>query len=613
MSSGTASEIGSAPPAPARRHRPSWTAGRRLLLAYAGLALAVIGGVSGYAALQGRANSERDEAELVAGTQHVADRLASALDRADRSVRLVATLLPLSGDCQAALSAAASALPTALRGMLVVLPDRGVPCAIPAGAFGPELPADSPLLRAERDPPRPLVGGLLRGTGTRAGEAELVVARPLPGPLDPTRPFDAAEPGLLVALLPVEALAPLAILPGRDAPGGLFWLRDRDGNAIPLFGPEGGEAPDTPLAEWPEAGVPRRETEGGTQQLVVVSRLSEDLALVGAMPRPRVAAQLFSAAAPPVLAVAALLLLGLGGLWWLLQRLVFRPLEVAARRAEQSGPAALADGDLNAPDEIDALVQRLGAQAATQEEALRLRDLLLRESHHRLKNHLSLVSSFLRLQERTVSDPAAAAALRTAESRMMSIAATYELLHESGAAEVSLDGMLERFARALPDRAGTGGSVATELVPLAVPADVAVKLGLVVNELAINALRHGQPGGQVRIALRPQGEDGFVLSVSDDGPGLPPDAPRGLGMTVAESLTRAVGATLTRRPGPGTAWEVAWKPAPPPAPGPAAAPPVPPATTAPAAASPVPPAAPDSVTVPPAAPGPTAAPPPGTA
>lgn len=269
-----------------------------------------------------------------------------------------------------------------------------------------------------------------------------------------------------------------------------------------------------------------------------------------------------AADARPVLLSGLLLLLGLGGVAWASRTLVVQPVAAAARRLEgcpaPSGPAHGDYDETQAPAEIAELVQRLGAARATQEEAVRLRDLLLRESHHRLKNHLTLLGSFLRMQERQIDDPAALAALRAAQGRMMAIAATYDLMHEAGAAEVSLDGMLERLARALPEREGSAASMDTDLAPVSVPADVAVKLGLVVNELATHALRHGPPGGRVRIVLRAEG-DGLVLLVSDEGPGQT-EVPKGLGMTIAEGLARALGARLGRLPSPLNGWEVAWSP-----------------------------------------------------
>ncbi|MFC0409669.1 sensor histidine kinase [Roseomonas elaeocarpi] len=277
-------------------------------------------------------------------------------------------------------------------------------------------------------------------------------------------------------------------------------------------------------------------------------------------------------AALPALLSGTILLAGLAAAAVALRRLVFRPLQLAARRLEappppHPGDAAPAEAEEeDAPGEIAELMQRLGAARATQDEALRLRDLLLRESHHRLKNHLTLLSSFLRLQERRVEDPAAVDALRAAQGRLMAIAATYDHVHEIGPEEVSLDGMLERLAQALPDREGSGGSVETALCPVSVPADTAVKLALVVNELATNALRHGPAGGRVRITLRrdvatPDQPETLVITVADEGPGVPADLRKGLGMTISDSLVRAVGARLARlEAGEGSGWEIRWSP-----------------------------------------------------
>ena len=53
---------------------------------------------------------------------------------------------------------------------------------------------------------------------------------------------------------------------------------------------------------------------------------------------------------------------------------------------------------------------------------------------------------------------------------------------------------------------------------------MALPCSLIVNELASNAMKHAfseEQEGEIRIAFRRDGEDGFLLSVADNGKGLP--------------------------------------------------------------------------------------------
>ena len=97
----------------------------------------------------------------------------------------------------------------------------------------------------------------------------------------------------------------------------------------------------------------------------------------------------------------------------------------------------------------------------------------------------------------------------------------------------------------------------------------AVPLGLIVNELGTDSLKHAFPGGRrgtVSLALRREGGESAVLSVADDGVGLPPlftirtgsvSGPGdGLGITLAATLCCQIKAELSVGPGPGAAFSI---------------------------------------------------------
>ncbi|WP_376095013.1 sensor histidine kinase [Roseomonas sp. CCTCC AB2023176] len=542
------------PPLAAGRRR--WALGTRLAAAYGVLALLAVGAVGATVWSGSRLLAEREEALAVGEVARLADRVAAVLDRAEETAAVLAASLPTDpAACTAALEAASAARPALAGRTTLVGPDRHIACAdfrAPLGApLGATVAATATLATAERTA-RPAGPSLLVAPG---GEPVLLLAHPVRR--------GSRSLGVLLTELPVAAL--------REGVGGWdaatargLWLLEAGGTSAALH-EAGAPVPafDADPLFGPEPARMSRMVVRAAEGLLVGQRVDDDLVLLAAIPPDAFRPPLPPEVLAPPLALAALLLAGLAALFWAVGRFVLGPLEAATRRLEAPGAILPDTREARAPAEIAQLIERLGAARATREEAVQLRDLLLREVNHRIKNHLALVASFLRLQERRLSDHAALQALRTAEGRMRSIALTYELLHEGADDQVALDRMLDRTAKALTARDAAGGPVIeTELEPVSVPADVAVKVGLVVNELATNSLKHafvGQPPGTVRITLRQRGA-GFVLRISDDGAGMPPGARRNLGMTVVDNLSRAIGAAVERLPGPGTAHQLTWQP-----------------------------------------------------
>lgn len=157
--------------------------------------------------------------------------------------------------------------------------------------------------------------------------------------------------------------------------------------------------------------------------------------------------------------------------------------------------------------------------------------MLLKEIHHRVKNNLQVISSLLNLQARYLADPAAREIFNESQNRVQSIALVHEKLYQS--ANLShID--FGDYVMALVDNLfhthdaserGIARTVDIGGVKLAI--DLAIPCGLVVNELVTNSLKHAFPRertGNVRVLLqRAQDPRRLVLSVEDDGVGIPPD------------------------------------------------------------------------------------------
>jgi two-component system, sensor histidine kinase PdtaS len=164
---------------------------------------------------------------------------------------------------------------------------------------------------------------------------------------------------------------------------------------------------------------------------------------------------------------------------------------------------------------------------AAVEAALKEKELLLRELHHRVKNNMQTVGSLLRLQARNVGDEGTRRALQEAMMRVKSLALVHQDLYKDTVlASVSMDQYMTKLANGLLRSHGMEERVALMLnvAPVRLEVDTAVPLGLILNELITNALKHAFPGertGSLFVGLKDQ-EDLLLLEVRDDGIGYHP-------------------------------------------------------------------------------------------
>ncbi len=188
---------------------------------------------------------------------------------------------------------------------------------------------------------------------------------------------------------------------------------------------------------------------------------------------------------------------------------------------------------------------------------------LFDELNHRVKNNLSMVSSFLHLQARSAS-PQAREELTKAVVRVQSIAQVHSALYRGARREdVDLGGYLHELCSGLATSLVSDDRVVidVEAESLVAPVDTAVALGMVVTELVTNAAKYAYPPPTAgRIAVRLARRDGeIVLSVSDTGAGLNADGSggrEGLGLRLVGSLVEQVHGELAVSGPPGTTFDV---------------------------------------------------------
>jgi two-component system, sensor histidine kinase PdtaS len=187
--------------------------------------------------------------------------------------------------------------------------------------------------------------------------------------------------------------------------------------------------------------------------------------------------------------------------------------------------------------------------------ALREKEILLGEIHHRVKNNLQIVYSLLDLQSSRITDQAALDMLRDSRSRIQSMALIHQTLH--GSNDFSKVDFARFVETLLPSLIGSYGidanriAIAVDVEPVRLPIDTAVPCGLVVNELITNAVKHAfrdRDRGEINIALARRGGDEIVLSVSDNGIGLPdtfdPERTETLGLRLVSLLAGQLDGTV---------------------------------------------------------------------
>ncbi len=216
------------------------------------------------------------------------------------------------------------------------------------------------------------------------------------------------------------------------------------------------------------------------------------------------------------------------------------------------------DRDTPFTDEERALLVSIAHHAAVALEHGRavMRGVLAQEIHHRVKNNLQTVASLLRLQARaTDTDPRKA--LEDSVHRILAIAAVHEVLTEQREEVVELRELLERLRATLVQGLAVGKEVHADLEPVSIAGNRATALALVFSELLQNALEHGGDSVQIELVQR---NGVVVLSIADDGDGIPSDA-SGTGLSIVQALVRdELQGRLDLRSDGGTRAEVVFPP-----------------------------------------------------
>jgi two-component sensor histidine kinase len=161
--------------------------------------------------------------------------------------------------------------------------------------------------------------------------------------------------------------------------------------------------------------------------------------------------------------------------------------------------------------------------------SLNQKEVLLKEIHHRVKNSLSIVSGLIELQAAATDDQKTKHILQDSRTRIKSVGLIHEKLYQTDSlSDIEMDIYIRELVEAILETFTEYKDAVTlefDLDKIVLDHKRGIHCGLLINELVVNAFKHAftkKPGGILSIALKDEGPQ-IILSVSDNGPGIPDD------------------------------------------------------------------------------------------
>lgn len=203
-------------------------------------------------------------------------------------------------------------------------------------------------------------------------------------------------------------------------------------------------------------------------------------------------------------------------------------------------------------------IQDISARKAAETklaESLRVKELLLREIHHRVKNNLQIISSLLHFQAKKAATDQEKSLFRDGQNRLQAMILVHEKLYRSkDLNQVNLAdyvrSLLDQLQHTFHEQ-GPRFELRTTLDNIPATVETALPCGMIVTELVTNAFKYAFPShneGLVHVSLQ-RTPAGFSLTISDNGRGLPagldPQTSSSFGLQLVSHLTEQLDARLT--------------------------------------------------------------------
>ncbi len=186
------------------------------------------------------------------------------------------------------------------------------------------------------------------------------------------------------------------------------------------------------------------------------------------------------------------------------------------------------------------------------QQAVALKENLLIEVNHRVKNSLQLASSVIRMESQRASNDEVRESLASANGRIAAIAEVHGGIYLGGdVTKVQTRSVVENITEALSRSVGAGETstdITWSFVDFALPTDHAIAFGLLVNELLTNAIKYGgHPSARaIEVETRLSGKTAQLKISNDMAEHHDVTAGTGVGMKLVSGFLRQLKAELSQ-------------------------------------------------------------------
>ncbi len=206
-------------------------------------------------------------------------------------------------------------------------------------------------------------------------------------------------------------------------------------------------------------------------------------------------------------------------------------------------------------------------------QALREKETLLQEIHHRVKNNFQVITSLLNFQSRSIKDPQVKSKVDEIQQRIRAMALIHEKLYQTGNftsidfkqyAGIIITELNYAYSRQMDESLKT---MVINIEDITLNIEKAIPCGLIINELVSNSLKHAFPDDtiedpRITIAME-ESEDRVHLRVSDNGVGLPtdidPEKTQSMGMSLVPLLINQLNGTMEVDASEGTTYYITFE------------------------------------------------------
>jgi PAS domain S-box-containing protein len=180
-------------------------------------------------------------------------------------------------------------------------------------------------------------------------------------------------------------------------------------------------------------------------------------------------------------------------------------------------------------------------------EALREKEILLRELYHRTKNNMQVIRSIIILQSSTSDNPEVKKIAAEIDSKIHAMALVHQMLYQSGnLSSINLKEYIHSLSETIIQSVAVGRKqieLTLSIADIPVNIDLAIPFGLVINELLTNTVKYAFPeedNGKVEITINRIASDTVEMTYRDSGIGVAPDFDFGNGKTVGLASIKAI-------------------------------------------------------------------------